>query len=111
MDTSKVKQMLSTEDIICLVTEGLGSNGNLWDASGAPIFQTVCHNSPGYGSYKLYYYPDSQMFYCYTECGSMDFLTTKQSAIKCEIRWRFIYLSYVPSQFDMTVECSAACLE
>lgn len=25
MDTSKVKQMLSTEDIICLVTEGLGS--------------------------------------------------------------------------------------
>lgn len=39
MDTSKVKQMLSTEDIVCLVTEGLGSNGNLWDASGAPIFR------------------------------------------------------------------------
>ena len=80
MDTSKVKQMLSTEDIICLVTEGLGSNGNLWDASGAPIFQTVCHNSPGYGSYKLYYYPDSQMFYCYTECGSMDVFELVQRA-------------------------------
>ena len=80
MDTSKVKQMLSTEDIVCLVTEGLGSNGNLWDASGAPIFQTICHNSPGYGSYKLYYYPDSQMFYCYTECGSMDVFELVQKA-------------------------------
>ena len=80
MDTSKVKALLSTEDIIRLVTEGLGSNGNLWDSSGAPIFQTICHNPPGFGSYKLYYYPDSQTFYCYTECGSMDVFELVQKA-------------------------------
>lgn len=38
------------------------------------IFRTCCHNLEG-GSEKLYYYTDSHMFYCFTECGSMDIFT------------------------------------
>lgn len=33
------------------------------------IFPTCCHNLEG-GSPKLYYYFDSHMFHCYTECNS-----------------------------------------
>ena len=33
------------------------------------VFPTCCHNLEG-GSPKLYYYKDSKMFHCYTECNS-----------------------------------------
>lgn len=69
MDANTLKEQLSTEDVIHFVVEALGSNGNLWDSYGNPIFQTVCHNPPGTGSYKLYYYSDTKTFVCYTECG------------------------------------------
>ena len=68
MDANTLKEQLSTEDVIHFVVEALGSNGNLWDSYGNPIFQTVCHNPPGTGSYKLYYYTDTKTFVCYTEC-------------------------------------------
>lgn len=32
-------------------------------------FRTVCH---GGDSHKLYYYPDTKLFMCYTSCGGMD---------------------------------------
>lgn len=38
------------------------------------IFRTCCHNLDG-GSHKLYYYLGSNLFYCYTECGSFDVFT------------------------------------
>lgn len=34
-------------------------------------FPTVCHNPIGQGSYKLYYYKNTHMFKCYTECNSV----------------------------------------
>ena len=33
------------------------------------ISHTICHNPPGYGSYKLYYYDNTKLFKCYTECA------------------------------------------
>lgn len=33
------------------------------------ISKTICHNHCGYGSHKLYYYLNSQLFKCYTECN------------------------------------------
>ena len=33
------------------------------------VFPTCCHNLEG-GSNKLYYYKDSKLFHCYTECNS-----------------------------------------
>lgn len=70
MNASELKKLLTPEDIANLVTKGLGSEDYLVDASGNLIFQTVCHNAPGEGKYKLYYYIDSQMFHCFTECSS-----------------------------------------
>lgn len=36
----------------------------------ALIFPTICHNPIGAeGSMKLYYYKDSKLFYCYTQCN------------------------------------------
>lgn len=35
------------------------------------IYPTVCHNPVGKGSFKLYYYKNTNMFKCYTECHSM----------------------------------------
>ena len=31
---------------------------------------TICHNEPGEGSRKLYYYENSGLFRCYTGCES-----------------------------------------
>ena len=37
------------------------------------IFPTICHNSDSNGaSFKLYYYKNNHLFYCYTECGPMN---------------------------------------
>lgn len=36
------------------------------------ICNTICHNEdPSQASKKLYYYKDTHLFYCYTECGGM----------------------------------------
>jgi len=37
------------------------------------ILNTICHNADvNEASHKLYYYKNSHMFYCYTECGSLN---------------------------------------
>ena len=66
-DKAEVKSALSTDDIFQLVTE--------W--GGEPeythfgfVSATICHNPPGEGSHKLYYYENSQLFTCWTSCGS-----------------------------------------
>ena len=36
------------------------------------LFPTICHNlNASEASMKLYFYKDSKIFYCYTECGKM----------------------------------------
>ena len=39
---------------------------------GYVIFPTICHNEdPAQASMKLYYYENTHIFYCYTECNGM----------------------------------------
>ena len=33
------------------------------------ISRTICHNPPGRGSFKLYYYDNTKLFKCFTECN------------------------------------------
>lgn len=33
------------------------------------ISRTICHNHPGEGTAKLYYYDNSHLFHCFTDCG------------------------------------------
>lgn len=62
----------------------LGSDPPRVAASGDLIFQTVCHNPPHQGSYKLFYYKDSGLFHCYTQCGdSFDVYELVQRSRHC----------------------------
>lgn len=33
------------------------------------ISRTICHNPPGQGSFKLYYYDNTKLFKCFTQCS------------------------------------------
>ena len=48
----------------------------LADVGGEPqmrgdiiISRTICHNPPGQGSFKLYYYDNTKLFKCFTQCN------------------------------------------
>lgn len=76
----------SPPEIIKLVT-ALGSDPPRATATGDLIFQTICHNPPHQGSYKLFYYLDSGLFHCYTGCGdSFDIYTLIQRSRHCGFR-------------------------
>lgn len=101
MQRSQVKRDFSPQQIIQLCL-ALGSADYRWDGSpDSPIiFQTICHNPPQCGSYKLYYYPDSFRFHCYTECGdSFDVYELVIRALHCDFAQA---LSYVQSTLHLT---------
>jgi len=61
------------------------------DTEKALIMPTACHNAElDEASWKLYYYKDSHMFYCYTECGAQSifkFLQHFYEARQIEYDW------------------------
>ena len=67
LDKDKIKESL-TEDDIKLILSDLGGHFFQPDNQGNLIFSTVCHNTNN-GSPKLYYYPESKQFHCFTDCG------------------------------------------
>ena len=66
MDMKELRESLTIEDI----------NFLLGELGGAPLVQkgvnyiteTLCHHFPGEGSHKLYYYPNTHLWQCYTGC-------------------------------------------
>jgi len=83
---SQFERTYSSADIIKLVT-ALGSDSPHATANGDLIFQTICHNPPHTGSYKLFYYQESGLFHCYTECGdSFDIYELIQRSRHCKFR-------------------------
>lgn len=68
-DKEKIREALELNDIYKLV-DFLG--GEPIYTSFGFVAKTICHNHEGEGSNKLYYYENSKMFNCYTNCGSMD---------------------------------------
>lgn len=67
LDKERIKESLSLNEIK-LILHKLGSNDPIPDKNGNMMFQTVCHNRCN-GKHKLYYYEESRMFHCYTECN------------------------------------------
>lgn len=63
----EIRQALTIENIFELLVEFGGepqyTNFGITSA-------TICHNMPGEGSRKLYYYTNSDLFKCYTGCNS-----------------------------------------
>lgn len=69
-DKDKLKNSLTVEQV-----EGL-----LYDLGGDPqnkgdfiVSRTICHNPPGEGSYKLYYFDNTKLFKCFTQCAENSF--------------------------------------
>ena len=69
-DKKEIKDLLGIDDIYNLLNE--------WGADPeytefGILSATVCHNAPGDGSRKLYFYSNSNLFHCYTGCADPSF--------------------------------------
>lgn len=79
---------VTTEDVIKLLQ---GYNADYKNGrNGEIIFKSVCHDSD---SYKLYYYPNSQSFMCYSCCGSLSLLDFIMRMEDCEFREAIEFLA------------------
>jgi hypothetical protein len=68
MTLKEIAESLSTERVIELM-ESLGATEHR-KTGDAVVFNTICHNCNEHdGSMKLYYYPKTHTFHCYTRCG------------------------------------------
>lgn len=65
-DKDELKNSLTIEEVFNYVME-LGGDPHMMN--GFFIAHTICHNPAGMGSYKLYYYDNTHLFCCYTDCG------------------------------------------
>jgi hypothetical protein len=64
INAQELKEQISESDVIT-VLKLLGAK-TFTDTKEAIITETVCHKGH---SHKLYYYKESRMFHCYTDCG------------------------------------------
>ena len=64
-DKLEIRQSLTIDNIFDLLIEW---GGEPEYTNFGIIATTICHNVPGEGSRKLYYYANSTLFKCYTEC-------------------------------------------
>ncbi len=71
LDSNKVRDMLTTEQVIQLCCDLQGDDYYDYDVYGNPIFNTCLHHPDG-NSWKLYYYTDSKTFHCFTRGESCD---------------------------------------
>ena len=68
INLQELREKLTKEQIIDLVLK-LGAD-KYEERDDYIIFPTICHNAREYeASMKLYYYKESHMFHCYTECS------------------------------------------
>lgn len=82
-DKDEIKNSLSIDNIFDLLWEW---GGNPEHTSFGILSHTICHNPPGQGSKKLYFYENSGLFRCYTGCDS--YFDIFELAIKvAHIQW------------------------
>ena len=82
-DKNEIKQSIEIEQVFELLEEWGGEP----EYTGFGILSaTICHNPPGEGSRKLYFYENSNLFQCYTGCEEPSFdifqLVIKVAAIQ-----------------------------
>ena len=89
MDYEEIIKGIKDEEIIKLMTQ-LGAD-RYDDEENYIIFPTICHNiDSSTSSMKLYFYKDTKLFVCYTECGKMSiykFLTHYYDTRQIEYDW------------------------
>lgn len=65
-DKAEIREVLTLDNIFDLLQEW---GGDPKYTSFGIISATICHNEPGEGSHKLYFYENSGLFQCYTGCS------------------------------------------
>lgn len=65
-----IKEKVTIDEVFQLLTEW---GGEPKFTSFGIISATICHNEPGVGSHKLYFYENSNLFKCYTGCDDSYF--------------------------------------
>lgn len=89
MDAQSLKEQLSPNDIITLLTQ-LGAEP--YEQNGQIIARTACHNPDHSGSHKLYYYQDTKTLHCYSNCGSFDVFELIQKVKGVDFSEAFKYI-------------------
>ena len=83
-DKREIKDSLTLDNIFDVLNT---FGGNPEYTNFGVLASTICHNPPGQGSRKLYYYENSGLFRCYTECDSY-FDIFELVCKVAEIQWR-----------------------
>ena len=66
----EIREKMSIDQIFELLQDW---GGNPAYTEFGIISETICHNPPGEGSRKLYYYTNTDLFTCYTGCAERNF--------------------------------------
>ena len=70
-DKNLIKEQIKIDNIFDLLVDWGGEP--VYQGDDIIVSKTICHNSPKDNpSRKLYYYANSNLFQCWTECGSFD---------------------------------------
>lgn len=82
MTALELKAKITVDDVIKICCDLQGDPEHFFDNEGHPIFSTaLCH---GGDSWKLYYYPETGLFHCYTCSSSYDIIELVCRAKKCD---------------------------
>lgn len=100
----ELKESLELEQIYDLVEHWGGEPEYTKDGL---IAQTICHNVPGEGSRKLYYYTNTGLFRCYTGCLDPTFdifdLCIKVMKNQKDLKWElYDAMDYIASYFGLS---------
>ncbi len=101
MDYQNIIDNLKVSSVIDLMTK-LGADR--WKDEGTHIvFPTICHNTDASeASMKLYFYKNTKLFNCYTECGVMSIF----KFMKHYYEERGIEYDWVSDIYNVILDCS-----
>ena len=102
-DKKEIRELLTIENIFELLHEW---GGDPEYTEAGITSSTICHNPPGEGSRKLYYYANSGLFHCYTGCEEPSFDIFQLTMKVANIQFNRIYdlneaIRYVAYRFGI----------
>ena len=103
-DKHEIRESLSLEDIFGLLHEW---GGDPEYAVFGILCSTICHNAPGEGSRKLYFYENTSLFKCYTGCENSTFDIFELTMKIANIQWHKEYdlndaVRWIASKFGIS---------
>lgn len=102
----EVREKLSIEQIFELLVD---FGGEPQYTNFGIISATICHNPPGEGSRKLYYYKNTDLFHCFTGCAEPSFDVFQLVVKVAKIQWSQDYdlndaVRYIAIRFGLAGE-------